>query len=186
MGEAMADTSFMFFHKGGDMCRRPVKTKWFMAFMLFIPLFILSSLPRNAFCGIADEPLGKIQWHAIENPHYHAKSAKSDDDIVLMGAFASTSEPTSLPLSLEFEFLTYEQFYMGIVIFNDSGEDKDITVRFELSGPRSGKEQEDVTLPANYAYIAYIKDVFGRPGYYTFKGSIKDVGSSKIRMSFTE
>lgn len=168
------------------MSKKTTKTKWFMAFLLCIPLFILSSLPRNAFCGIADESLGKIQWHAIENPHYHAKSAKSGDDIVLMGAFASTTEPVSLPISLEFEFSTYEQFYMGIVIFNDSGEDKDITVRFELSGTRSGKEEETVTLPANYAYIAYIKDIFGRPGYYTFKGSIKDVGSSKIRMSFTD
>ncbi|MBM4056536.1 MAG: hypothetical protein FJ264_18095 [Planctomycetes bacterium] len=167
------------------MYKRTAKTKWFTVFLLFFPFLILSSLQQEAFSKTHDEPLGKIQWHAIENPAHNAKYAKAGD-IVLMGAFATTTEPTSLPISLEFEFSTYKEFYMGIVVINDSGDDKDITVRFELAGPRSGKEEEDITVPANFTYIAYIKDIFGRPDLYTFKGSIKDVGSSKIKMLFTE
>lgn len=167
------------------MYKKTIKTKLVVACVLFFLLFIVFSFQQKAFSGMRDGPLGKIQWHAIENPAHNAKYAKAGD-IVLMGAFATTTEPTSLPISLEFEFSTYKEFYMGIVVINDSGDDKDITVRFELAGPRSGKEEEDITVPANFTYIAYIKDIFGRPDLYTFKGSIKDVGSSKIKMLFTE
>ncbi|MBI2470768.1 MAG: hypothetical protein HYV59_05935 [Planctomycetes bacterium] len=167
------------------MYKNTVETKWFRAFLLFFTFLILSSLQQEAFSKTHDEPLGKIQWRAVRNTNSNEKYAKSSD-IILMGAFATSEEPTSLPISLEFEFSTYKEFYMGIVIINDSGDDKDITVRFELTGPRGGKEEEDMTVPANYTYIAYIKDIFGRPDIYTFKGSIKDVGSSKIKMLFTE
>ncbi|OHB43856.1 MAG: hypothetical protein A2069_07055 [Planctomycetes bacterium GWB2_41_19] len=167
------------------MYKRTAKTKCFMAFLLFFPFLILSSLQQEAFSKTHDESLGKIQWHAIRNANSNEKYATAGD-IVLMGAFATSDEPVSLPISLEFEFSTYKEFYMGIVIINDSGDDKDITVRFELTGPRGGKEEEDITVPANFTYIAYIKDIFGRPDIYTFKGSIKDVGSSKIKMLFTE
>ena len=158
---------------------------WFRAFLLVFPFLILSSIQHEAFSKTHDEPLGKIQWHAVRNANSNEKYAKAGD-IILMGAFATSDEPTSLPISLEFEFSTYKEFYMGIVIINDSGDDKDITVRFELTGPRNGKEEEDITVLANFTYIAYIKDIFGRPDLYTFKGSIKDVGSSKIKMLFTE
>lgn len=67
-----------------------------------------------------------------------------------MGGFTTSDEPTLLPISLKFEYTTYKEFYMGIVIINDSGEDKDVTVRFELSGPGNGKEEEDITIPADY------------------------------------
>ena len=167
------------------MYKRTAKTKCFMAFLLFFPFLILSSLQQEAFSKTHDESLGKIQWHAIRNANSNEKYATAGD-IVLMGAFATSDEPVSLPISLEFEFSTYKEFYMGIVIINDSGDDKDITVRFELTGPRNGKEEEDITVLANFTYIAYIKDIFGRPDIYTFKGSIKDVGSSKIKMLFTE
>lgn len=167
------------------MYKQTSRTKWFMVFLLFFPFLILSSLQQEAFSKTHGESLGKIQWHAVRNTNSNEKYAKAGD-VVLMGAFATSSEPTLLPISLEFEFSTYEDFYMGIVIINDSGDDKDITVRFELSGPRSGKEEEDITVPANFTYIAYIKDILGRPDLYTFKGSIKDVGSAKLKMLFTE
>ncbi|HHT9137464.1 MAG TPA: hypothetical protein ACFYEK_09510 [Candidatus Wunengus sp. YC60] len=169
------------------MYKRTMETKWFRAFLLFFPFLILSSLQQEAFSKTHDESLGKIQWCAVRNTKSNEKYATAtSSDIILMGAFATSTEPTSLPISLEFEFSTYKEFYMGIVIINDSGNDKDITARFELTGPRGGKEEEDITVPANYTYIAYIKDIFGRPDIYTFKGSIKDVGSSKIKMLFTE
>ena len=167
------------------MYKKTVETMWFRAFLLVFPFLILSSIQHEAFSKTHDEPLGKIQWHAVRNANSNEKYATAGD-IVLMGAFATSDEPVSLPISLEFEFSTYKEFYMGIVIINDSGDDKDITVRFELTGPRGGKEEEDITVPANFTYIAYIKDIFGRPDIYTFKGSIKDVGSSKIKMLFTE
>ena len=167
------------------MYKKTVETMWFRAFLLVFPFLILSSIQHEAFSKTHDEPLGKIQWHAVRNANSNEKYAKAGD-IILMGAFATSDEPTSLPISLEFEFSTYKEFYMGIVIINDSGDDKDITVRFELTGPRNGKEEEDITVLANFTYIAYIKDIFGRPDLYTFKGSIKDVGSSKIKMLFTE
>lgn len=155
-----------------------------MVFLLFFPVFILTSFQQEAFCEPLEESLGKIQWHAITNAKSNRKYAKSEK-IVLMGAFTTSEEPAALPISLDFEYETYKEFYMGIVIVNNSGSDKDIRVTFELSGPRSGKEKEDVTLPADYTYIAYIKDVFGRPGFYTFTGSVKDVGSSTVKMLFT-
>lgn len=167
------------------MYKKTVETMWFRAFLLVFPFLILSSIRHEAFGKTHDDPLGKIQWHAVRNANSNEKYAKAGD-IILMGAFATSDEPTSLPISLEFEFSTYKEFYMGIVIINDSGDDKDITVRFELTGPRGGKEEEDITVLANFTYIAYIKDIFGRPDLYTFKGSIKDVGSSKIKMLFTE
>ena len=159
------------------MYKKTVETMWFRAFLLVFPFLILSSIRHEAFGKTHDDPLGKIQWHAVRNANSNEKYAKAGD-IILMGAFATSDEPTSLPISLEFEFSTYKEFYMGIVIINDSGDDKDITVRFELTGPRNGKEEEDITVLANFTYIAYIKDIFGRPDLYTFKGSIKDVGSS--------
>lgn len=167
------------------MYKQTAKTKWFTVFLLVFPFLILSSMQPEVFSKAYDEPLGKIQGFAVKNDNSAGKYAKSSS-IKLMGAFASSSEPASMPISLEFEYTTYKELYMGIVIVNDSGEDKDVTVRFELSGPRSGKEEEDITIPADFTYIAYIKDIFGRTGFYTFKGSIKDVGSSKITMSVTE
>jgi len=167
------------------MYKQTEKTKWCAVFLLFFPFLVLSSIQSEVFSKAYDEPLGKIQGHAVRNANSNEKYAKAGD-IILMGAFATSDEPTSLPISLEFEFSTYKEFYMGIVIINDSGDDKDITVRFELTGPRNGKEEEDITVLANFTYIAYIKDIFGRPDLYTFKGSIKDVGSSKIKMLFTE
>ena len=167
------------------MYKQTAKTKWFMVFLLFFPFLILSSIQPEVFSKAYDEPLGKIQGYAIRNTNGSEKNAKSSS-IKLMGAFASSSEPASMPISLEFEYTSYKELYMGIVIVNDSGEDKDVTVRFELSGPRSGKEEEDITIPADFTYIAYIKDILGRTGFYTFKGSIKDVGSSKITMSVME
>ena len=167
------------------MCKKTAKTKWFMAFLIFFPILILFSTQHEAFSKTDNEPLGEIQWYAVRNVNSAGKYAKSSSSIKLMGAFASSSEPASMPISLEFEYTTYKELYMGIVIVNDSGEDKDVTVRFELSGPRSGKE-EDITIPADFTYIAYIKDILGRTGFYTFKGSIKDVGSSKTTMSVME
>ncbi len=168
------------------MCKKTAKTKWFMAFLIFFPILILFSTQHEAFSKRDNEPLGEIQWYAVRNDNSAGKYAKSSSSIKLMGAFASSSEPASMPISLEFEYTTYKELYMGIVIVNDSGEDKDVTVRFELSGPRSGKEEEDITIPADFTYIAYIKDILGRTGFYTFKGSIRDVGSSKITMSVME
>ena len=167
------------------MCKKTAKTNWFMTFLLVFPFFILFSIQHEVFSKTDNEPLGEIQWYAVRNDNSAGKYAKSSS-IKLMGAFASSSEPASMPISLEFEYTSYKELYMGIVIVNDSGEDKDVTVRFELSGPRSGKEEEDITIPADFTYIAYIKDIFGRTGFYTFKGSIKDVGSSKITMSVLE
>ena len=167
------------------MYKKTVETKWFRAFLLFFPLLILSSIQPEAFSKTHDDPLGKIQWYAVRNTKSSEKYATSSD-IVLMGAFATSDEPTTQPIPLKFEYTTFDKFYVGVAIINDSGEDKDVTVVFELSGLRSGKEQEDFTMPADYTYFAYIYDGLSRPGYYTYKISVKGAGSAKIKLLFTE
>jgi hypothetical protein len=75
---------------------------------------------------------------------------------------------------------------VGIVIINTSDRDKDVTVTFELSGIRSGKEDAEFTIPGESTFLAYIDDTLGRPGFYTYKAGIKNVGSSKITLMLTE
>lgn len=168
------------------MYKKTVETKWFRAFLLFFPFLILSSIQPDVSSKTYDEPMGKILGYAIRNTNNNGKYASSSSDIVLMGAFASSDEPTTQPISLKFEYTTFDKFYVGVVIINNSGADKDVTVIFELSGPRSGKEEEDFTIPADYTYFAYIYDGLSRPGFYTYKISVKGAGSAKIKLLFTE
>ena len=74
------------------MYKRTAKTKCFMAFLLFFPFLVLSSIQSGVFSKAYDEPLGKIQGYAIRNANSSEKYAKSSN-IVLLGAFASSDEP---------------------------------------------------------------------------------------------
>lgn len=156
----------------------------YKSFLLFIPILILFSVQPEVFSKIQKESLGEIQGYAIRNTNTY-KKAKTDN-VVVMGAFASTEEPTTQPIPIKFKYITFENFYMGIAIINTADRDKDVTVTFELSGPRGGTEDADFTIPADSTYFAYIEDILGRPGFYTFKGGIKGVGSSKIKLLLTE
>ena len=167
------------------MYKQTAKTKWFMVFLLFFPFLILSSIQPEVFSKAYDESMGKIQGYAIRNTDSNEKYATSSD-IVLMGAFASSDEPTTQPISLKFEYTTFDEFYVGVAIINNSGKDKDVTVIFKLSGQRSGEEKEGFTIPADYTYFAYIYDGLSRPGFYTYKISVKGAGSAKIKLLFTE
>lgn len=167
------------------MYKQTAKAKWFTVFLLIFPLLVLSSIQSAVFSKAYDEPLGKIQGYAFRNTNGNEKYAKSNN-IVLMGAFASSDEPTTQPIPLKFEYTTFDKFYVGVVIVNNSGKDKDVTVIFELSGQRSGKEEEYFTIPADYTYFAYIYDGLSRPGFYTYKISAKGAGSAKIKLLFTE
>ncbi len=152
---------------------------------LSAPILILFFLqPSLALSKTYNGTLSKIQGYAV--PHTGNKKYAKKDIIKLMGAFATLDIPTAQPISLKFEYTTFDKLYMGIAIVNYSGDDKDVTVTFELSGPRGGIETEDVTVPAASTYYAYIYDTLGRPGFYTFRGSVKDVGTSKITLFFTE
>lgn len=154
-------------------------------FLLFIPVFILFFLPSPlVFSEIQEGSLGKIQGYVVHNSNNRKYAIR--DNIKLMGAFATADLPVSQPISLKFEYTTFDKLYMGVVIINYSGNDKDVTVTFELSGPRGGVEKEDITIPASSTYYAYIYDTLGRPGFYTFRGDVEGIGSLKIRMLFTE
>lgn len=129
------------------------------------------------------ETLWNIRGYAIRNTI--VKSTRSEPMAVL-GAFATTEEPTTEPIPLTYEYPTFTKFYVGIVIINMSDRDKDVTVTFELSGIRSGKEDAEFTIPGESTFLAYIDDTLGRPGFYTYKAGIKNGGSSKITLMLTE
>ncbi len=167
------------------MYKQTAKTKWFMVFLLFFPFLILSFIQSEVFSNTPDAPLGKIQGYAVRNTDSNKKYATSSD-ILLMGAFASPDEPTTQPISLKFEYTVSDKLYVGVAIINDSGEDKDVTVIFDVSGPRGGKEEEDFNIPADYTYFAYIYEAPYRPGFYTYKISVKGAGSAKIKLLITE
>ena len=63
----------------------------------FFPFLIPVFQQPEVFSKAYDEPLGKIQGYAIRNTNGSEKYAKSSN-IVLMGAFASSDEPTTQPI----------------------------------------------------------------------------------------
>ncbi len=169
------------------MCREAASEKRGIhkIFLFSIPVLTSFFLQSTLLFGeIQEGSLTKIQGYAIHNTD-NKKNAKGDI-IKLMGAFATSDLPVSQPISLKFEYTTFEKLYMGVVIINYSGNDKDVTVTFRLSGPRGGVEKEVITIPASSTYYAYIYDTLGRPGFYTFQGGVKDIGSLKVTMLFTE
>jgi hypothetical protein len=155
------------------------------ALLWFIPMIMLFLIQHETLSKTNKSFMGKIQGYALPNTSNNL-SAKKDKDIALLGVFASSDEPVSQPLYIKFAYTAFNKFYMGIVIYNDSDSDKDVVVTFELSGPRRGKEEDEVTIPKNSTYIAYIYDILGRPGIYTFTGGIKDNESSKMRFILEE
>jgi len=153
------------------------------AFFLSIPILILFSIQSEVFSKTGEEFRWKIQGYAFKNAN--VKSTKSRS-ITVMGAFATSDEPTEEPIPLKFEFPTFSKYYVGIVIINNSSADKDVTVTFELFGSRNGKEDAEFTVPGESTFLAYIDDTLGRPGFYTYKVGIKDLGSSKITLMLTK
>ncbi len=125
-----------------------------------------------------------IQGYARKNTAT-VKSTKTDS-MVVMGAFATAEEPTAEPIPLLYEYPTFSRFYVGIVIINNSDRDKDVTVTFELSGLRSGKENAEFAVPGESTFLAYIDDTLGRPGFYTYKIGVKNSGSSRITLMLTD
>ena len=156
------------------------RRKVFLLSMLILLLFPMNPI---AFGKTQKETLWNIRGYAIRNSII--KSSQSDP-IVVMGAFATAEEPTTEPIPLTYEYPTFSKFYVGIVVINTSDRDKDVTVTFELSGIRSGKEDAEFTIPGESTFLAYIDDTLGRPGFYTYKTGIKNVGSSKITLMLTE
>lgn len=158
----------------------PVLCKVFLLSMLISLVFPMYPM---VFGKTLKETSWNIRGYAMRNSII--KSSQSDP-MVVMGAFATTEEPTTEPIPLSYEYPTFSRFYVGIVIINSSDRDKDVTVTFELSGIRSGKEDAEFTIPGESTFLAYIDDTLGRPGFYTYKAGIKNVGSSKITLMMTE
>ncbi|MDN3513398.1 MAG: hypothetical protein NG747_03245 [Candidatus Brocadia sp.] len=153
------------------------------AIILSIPFLILLSIQSAVFSKTGDESLWRIQGYALKNAN--VKTTKSNT-ITVMGTFATSEEPTTIPVPLAFEFPTFSKFYVGVAIINTSSSDKDVTVTFALSGARSGKEDAEFTVPGGSTFLAYIDDTLGRPGFYVYKVGVKDLGSSKITLMLTE
>ncbi len=164
------------------MYKRIWKTKRasFKVFLLSISVLFLFSLQSEVFGKIGKGSRWNIRGYAIKNVAI-SKNTKSDF-LVVMGAFATSDEPTAEPIPLKYEYPTFSRFYVGIVIVNNSNRDKDVTVTFELSGIRSGKEDAEFTIPRESTFLAYIDDTLGRPGFYTYKVGVKNSGSSKITL----
>ncbi len=148
--------------------------------LLSIAVVFLSSVQSEVFSKIDEASRWNIQGYARKNTAT-IKNAKADS-LVVMGAFATAEEPTTEPISLIYEYPTFSRFYVGIVIVNTSDRDKDATVVFGLSGLRSGKEEVVFTIPGESTFLAYIDDTLGRPGFYTYKVGVKNLGSSKITL----
>lgn len=155
------------------------KVFWGSIFVVF-----LCSLQSEVFGKTGEEFRWNIHGYARKNTAA-LKSAKSDS-MVVMGAFATAEEPTTEPIPLVYEYPTFSRFYVGIAIINNSDRDKDVTVTFELSGLRSGKEDAEFTVPGESTFLAYIDDTLGRPGFYTYKIGVKNSGSSKITVMLTD
>lgn len=168
------------------MHKRIWKTKHvlYRVFLLSISFVFLCSLQSEVFSKTDGESRWNIRGYALKNTAA-IKSTKSGS-MVVMGAFATAEEPTAEPIPLIFEFPTFSRFYVGIVIINNSDKDKDVTVTFELSGIRNGKENAEFTVPEESTFLAYIDDTLGRTGFYTYKIGIKNVGSSNITLMLTE
>lgn len=168
------------------MHKRIWKTKRapFKVFLLSFSAFILFSLQSEVFSKTSEESRWNIQGYALKNTA-NIKNTQSDS-LVVMGAFATADEPTAEPIPLKYEYPTFSRFYVGIVIVNNSNRDKDVTVTFELSGIRNGKEDAAFTIPGESTFLAYIDDTLGRSGFYTYKVGIKNSGSSKITLMLTE
>lgn len=159
--------------------RIPYKT-----FFISISVILSFFLQPEVFCKTGEESRWNIQGYALKN--IAPKKNSKPDAMVIMGAFASVDEPTTEPVLLTYEFPTFSRFYVGIVIVNTSAKDKDVTIIFELSGLRSGKEDAEFTIPGESTFIAYIDDTLGRTGFYTYKIGIKNLNSSKITLMLTE
>lgn len=162
------------------------KTKRTPYKILFLSISVVLSfwLQSEVLGKTGEEPHWNIQGYAFKNsaPQKNSKSGA----LVIMGTFSSVDEPTTEPILLTYEFPTFSRFYVGIVIVNTHAKDKDVTVTFELSGLRSGKEDAEFTIPGESTFLAYIDDTLGRPGFYTYKIGIKNLNSSKITLMLTE
>lgn len=154
--------------------------KVFFVSMLILLLFPIEPI---AFSKTQEEPLWNIRGYAMRNS---STNSSQSDPMVVMGAFATAEEPTTEPIPLTYQYPTFSKFYVGIVIINTRDKDKDVKVTFELSGIRTGKEDAEFTIPGESTFLAYIDDTLGRPGFYTYKVGIKNVGSSKINLMLTE
>lgn len=152
----------------------------YKVFLLSISVLFLFSLQSEVFSKTGEGSRWNIQGYALKNTAI-SKNTKSDS-LVVMGAFATSDEPTAEPIPLKYEYPTFSRFYIGIVIVNNSDRDKDVIVTFELSGIRSGKEDAEFTIPGESTFLAYIDDTLGRPGFYTYKVGVKNSGSSKITL----
>lgn len=163
----------------------PVKIHRVLCKVFLLSMLISLSCPMHpmTFGKTQKETLWNIRGYAIRNTII--KSTRSEPMAVL-GAFATTEEPTTEPIPLTYEYPTFTKFYVGVVIINTSDRDKDVKVTFELSGIRSGKEDAEFTIPGESTFLAFIDDTLGRPGFYTYKAGIKNGGSSKITLMLTE
>lgn len=155
----------------------------YVMFLFFISTLISCFIQPRVFCA-ERETADRIQGFAVWNENAVEKTGTKN--VELMGAFATSDAPSSQPILLSFEFVTFQTLYMGVVIINSDDKDRDVEVVFDISGPVNIREKKEITVPANTTYYAYIEDIFSRPGFYTFKGSIRGGGSSKIRILLTE
>ncbi len=167
------------------MCKEFVKLRCIMyvVFLFFISTLISCFIQPSVFCA-ERETADRIKGFAVWNENTTEKT--STKNVELMGAFATSDAPSSQPIPLTFEFATFQALYMGVVIINSADKDRDVEIVFNISGPVNIREKQEITVPANTTYYAYIEDIFSRPGFYTFKGSIRGGGSSRIRVLLTE
>lgn len=167
-------------HAGVLKMNRITYKLWFLSTSVILSFL----LHPDVFCETGEANRWNIQGYALKNIAPQKKS--KSNSVIIMGAFASTDEPTTEPIPLTYEFSTFSKFYVGVVIVNPSDKDKNITVTFELSGIRNGKENAEFTIPGKSTFLAYIDDTLGRMGFYTYKIGIKNLNSATITLMLTE
>ncbi len=129
--------------------------------LLLIPILFMFSLQPGALC--------QSQTVSLEK-----KLGKWNNDIVLLGAFATEEEPEENPcpdngVPLKLTYSTDDNFYIGIIVQNNTHRKHNTTLRFKLFGKkRKGKDLlKDIRIGTGTNYLS-ISDSLSRPGNYRY------------------
>ncbi len=142
-------------------------------FLMFLPILFIFSLQPWALC--------QTQTASLEK-----KLGKWNNDIVLLGAFATEEEPEENPcpdngVPLKLTYSTDDNFHIGIIVQNNTDKKHKATVRFKLFGKkRKGRDRlKDIKIGTGTNYLS-ISDSLSRPGNYRYIIKLH-VGSLQIK-----
>jgi hypothetical protein len=142
----------------------------YKVFLLSLPLMCFFSLQSMVFCETETDALGK-------------KSRKSKD-IVILGAFATTEKPEEHPcpdkgVPLKLTYGIDDEYYLGIIVQNNTDVSHEATVSFRFSGDIKDREKEEKTIVRGTNYLT-TRYIFPREGNYTCK-MIFNIKDSQIK-----